>query len=358
MLTGQIAILLVYTRPIVYINEEIKMAQTLEELKAENAAKEAEALENTETQEVETTEVEVEEETQETQEVAEQNEEEGEAETIEAWMQTEEQTSDGNEKEFTHGDIAKAKSKLKAKLQAEKDENAELKERIKALESQQGQVKTVQTNGKRPRLADFDFDQDAYDDAMDRWYDEKLASNQKQSVAAESQKRAAAQLNQAVDQHYQRAQVLADENNINPETYQNADLAVRTAVDSVLPGSGDSVTDGIIARLGEGSEKVMYFLGQNPSERAKFVEKLKDDKTGIAASIMLGEIKSKITAPVNRVSTARKPATTLSGDGGGEVSSKLKRQYEKASGNSAADLQTRIDLKRKAKAEGVDVSNW
>ena len=99
MLTGQIAILLVYTRPIVYINEEIKMAQTLEELKAENAAKEAEALENTETQEVETTEAEVEEETQETQEVAEQNEEEGEAETIEAWMQTEEQTSDGNEKE-------------------------------------------------------------------------------------------------------------------------------------------------------------------------------------------------------------------------------------------------------------------
>ena len=145
------------------------MAQTLEELKAENAAKEAEALETTETQEAEPTLEVVETETEETQETAESNETETEEVETESWMQTEDQTSESDAK-FTDSDIANVRRKFKAKLNKEKDENSELRAEIEALKNQIAQPRQdiPQQKTGMPKYSDYDYEHE-YEADMKKW---------------------------------------------------------------------------------------------------------------------------------------------------------------------------------------------
>lgn len=213
-------------------------------------------------------------------------------------------------------------------------------------------------SNRMPKLADFAYDEVKYEQAMTNWVQENAAAASRKVSSENSQANAerevAEKTSEAVNGHYQRVDELVTKSNIAPEVYQAADTAVRKVVESVLPQNGDTVTDGIIARLGEGSEKVIYFLGRNSGKRGEFERLLRDDPSGISAAMMLGQLKNDLSAGKKRGSNAPKPSDQLGGDAGGsESGSKLKREYENAS-----DLQTRISLKRKAKQSGVDVSGW
>lgn len=335
------------------------MAQTLEELKAANAKAEESTEQETETVEVETEEEAAEEESTETTETEESTEEEGEEKEAESWMSTEEQTSDSDAK-FTGKDVAAAKRKLKAKVSDQKDEISTLREEIDALKSQGLREKAPQPAQKSamPKLGDFDYEADyeqAMEDWMDRRMDAKQGVNTQRDAVNQAQEAKKQKTEQAVDKHYERAGELIKESGIDSEVFKSADLRVRQAIESVYPENGDAITDGIISRLGAGSEKVMYYLGQNPSKRAELVEKLHEDENGLSAAIYLGELKNNIANPKKRVSNAPAPGTQLNGDGGGSVNaSKEQKKYEAAAGN----VQSRIDIKRAAKKGGIDVSNW
>jgi hypothetical protein len=179
------------------------------------------------------------------------------------------------------------------------------------------------------------------------------------STTTAAQTQAAQQLDQAVDGHYQRAAKLAEESGITPELYQNADTVVRQTIESVLPKMGDIVTDNMIARLGEGSEKVMYFLGRNKTAQEKLRSSLVTDPTGISAALYLGELKSTVAAPQKRVSRARAPATQIQSDEGGSAkgeAKKLKDSYRSA--HKRGQGQAAYNAKKTAKAAGIDVSDW
>ena len=334
------------------------MAHTLEDLKAENAKAEEAAEQKTETVETESKEEVVEIESEETAETEESTEEESEEKETESWMTTEEQTSDGDAK-FTDGDVAAAKRKLKAKLSKKDDEIEVLRKKVETLESQGVRTEVSQPAQKRsmPKSGDFDYEAD-YEKAMETWIDGRMEAKTVATTQVSSErdaKNAAQQKTEkAVDDHYLRASELVKGSDIDPDVFSDADLKVRQAVESVLPDNGDAITDGIIARLGKGSEKVMFYLGRNRAKRAEFVELLREDKTGMSAMIYLGELKSTVAMPKNRVSNAPAPGTQLNGDGGGsETSLKEKKKYE-----AATDLQSRINIKRAAKKRGLDVSNW
>lgn len=333
------------------------MTQTLEELKAANAKEEEATLESTAGDEEETNLEAAEEEEQETEIPAEEGQEEGSETEVESWMQTEEQASD--DAKFTSSDIAAAKRKLKAKLGKKDSEIDDLKKEIEALKENRAQP--VQSGSKpRPKREDFDYDEDAYDRALDQWYedrfDNKLAQSAQQSNEAQSRQQDLQRREKALDSHYEEAASLVKDSQLDEQVYHDSEMEVRRAIDSVLPGQGDTITDALIQKINKGSSKVMFYLGRNPSKRAELVESLRNDPTGIEAAILLGTLKSEIAVPKKRMSKAPAPSKKANGEGGSSSERGLKAKYDKAISNN--DIQARIDIRREAKASGIDVSNW
>lgn len=333
------------------------MAKTLEELKAENAAEEAEAAKATEPELEEAEDEAAEEEAEESPEIAESDGEEAEESEAEPWqIEEDEQASDSSgDAKFGDGDIAAAKRKLRAKLERQhNDELAQLKAEIEALKNGGSTAAAKPQTAIMPTLESVDYDEAQYAKAMQAWIQGQVQAVQSTSQVSDRQAKAQQAQASAVDGHYERAAKLAKETGISAEVYQRADLAVRQAIDSAFPDKGDDITDAFISRLGEGSEKVMYYLGRNTRELDIFKGKLATDPSGIEAATYLGELKGRVASPQKKVTKAPKPAARA--EGGDAVStggSKLKKQYQ-----STTDMQKRFDLRREAKRNGIDVSEW
>lgn len=336
--------------------------KTLEELKAENAEAEVKAEEAPVTPEVETEEEVAKEETQDSVIPAEDEEEEGEETKVEAWMQTEEQASEGAEKKFTNDDMAGLRHKMKAKLEDSNGEIEKLRAENEALR-RGGSQQAAQTDQlpPRPKREDFDFDDDAYDSAMDAWYDKrtdaKLAARDNTQTVTQQQKDAQDGFTKSVDQHYERAATLVKDAGISAEMYQSSDKNVRSMIENIRPGNGDLIAEQLIATLGEGSEKVMYYIGRNQNALNGLQNAIIADPSGMKAMMYLGQTASKVVTPQQRKSRAPTPATQIKGDASESSSAKaFKKQYDAAA--KSGNVQKKFDARRAAKKANVDVSNW
>lgn len=348
--------------------------QTLAELKAENAKADdaAEGQENEATEdetasppqadEVETEETETEETEEETEPEAETGETESE-ETDDTWMQPEGHDSDADH--LSNAEAAKLRKKYQAKGEARaerkyQEELAAANKRIAELESQSPAPTTGLVKPKREDFYDQDDPDEAYIEALGNYWEQKaLAKVEAKQAATEKTREAKALLKAtetAVDQHYERAAALAQRSNISPETYQAADRKVREAIEGIYPDNGDMIADQLIANLGEGSEKVFYNLGINPSRLSELTRRLTEDKSGLKASLYLGEVKGRLLQPHKRRSTAPGPAKTANGDGESESARSLKSKYTEA--HKQGNAQAAWNAKKAAKDRGVDVSNW
>lgn len=289
---------------------------------------------------------------------------------VESWMQTEEANSEKDDHKTgfkPNHEAAKTRKRLTAKIQ-EKDSELEIAQaEIARLKQSQSSPKTI-TPTARPKRDDFDFDDDLYDAAVDKWNDErfeqKLNSHSQQSLdkkTEESQIQAQEKLVEGrLNDHYGRVNKLVAEGKLTQDAYEGAEISVRTTLNNAFNGNGDVITNNIISTLnsiGEGSEKVIYQLGVNPAKLAKLQELLASDQTGLSATAYLGSLQSQITEPTKRRSTSPKPGAKVDGEGGGNgPAGTMKKAYDKA--GQSGDIQARISTKRKAKAQGVDVSNW
>ena len=334
--------------------------QTLEELKAENAKAEQEAAEETASNADESQAAAVEE----TKELDEANAEtandNSEDDAIEAWMQEEEESSD-DEKKFSDHDVAALRRKMKAKASEKIEEKDSEIEQLRAeLETLKGSVNGSPVNsGKpkaKPKLSDYDYDEEKYEAAMSEWLDNQIDqklnhANNRQSETAQ-QAQAKVELEKAVNSHYERAVNLAKESGIEAETYQSADLQVRQTFERLAPGQGDSVTDGIIAALGEGSEKVMFYLGRNPAALNE-VATIQDPYRLMAH---LGELKAKVSQPKKRVSNAKKPVKTADGEHGKLSVSQYEKRYKKA--KSATERFNIVQEAKKAGISKAETRRW
>lgn len=318
---------------------------SLEDLKRQNAEPVAEQVE-------EPVEEDVEQEAQPEPE-AEQDEDD---KVDEAWMASDDEPS--KDRKFTDRDIGAAKAALRAKL--ERKHNAE----VEALKQQLNQLQqAVQPPAKlppRPREEDFDYDQDRYAKALEDWDNKRLRSLAAQQTEElrrqqliEQQKRV---LQQAEDQHYERAAKLIAEHGIKPELYKDADARVKGAIDRIRPGEAELITAQLANVIGEGSEKVFYYLGRNSEALATFEAKLIQDPTGIQAVAYLSRKAAEITMPKKTVSKAPEPPTQIRGDVSSVSTKDLKRKYQDA--HRKGDVQGAFDAKRRAKAAGVDTSTW
>lgn len=347
------------------------MAQTLAQLKAENAKLEQTESEAPQAIEEEIEDEAVEDEQTETEEIAESpqdevseedTEQEVEAET-EEWMQSDEPESQEVEKKFTDSDIAAAKTKLKAKLtDRHNSEVDELKAKIELLEK--GQNQQITPVGNKPKRADFfehDDPDEAYLDALSDWKFKNINSKQQAETAANEAKQAnqlrQQQINDSVEQHYERAALIAKKANIDVDAYRSAELKVRQMIDSVRPGAGDAIADALIDSIGEGSEKVFYNLGVNNGRLNALKDKIQNDSSGLKAVAYLASLASDLNAPQRRKTTAPKPAKQIKGDNAASASmNAIKRKYDKL--HNEGKTQEAFKFKRQAKKDGTDTSTW
>lgn len=344
---------------------------SLKELKEQNAQSDTTEVE---TEEVEQTTDEVTATTEDVNDDAaneESNDDESEGgELVESWMQTEEASSEDDKKGGfkPNHEAARTRKRLKAKLSEKDDELETLRaenERLKTgatTEPAQTQVPA------RPKREDFDFDDDAYDLAVDEWNDKKLdariSSHQQKASKTqteESRKQAHDQrVNENLDRHYDRVNKLVGTGKISEDAYNAAETNVRNAMERINKGAGDLVTNNLITTLnsiGDGSEKVMYQLGVNPLKLRELEDKIAADPSGFTAVAFLGALQARISEPTKRRSEAAKPGAKVEGEGGASgKAGAMQKAYDKAGKNG--DIQSRISLKRKARAQGVDTTNW
>jgi hypothetical protein len=335
--------------------------QTLADLKALNeAAEQAEAAATAEVEtdeEAEVLEGELEEQEEEGADTGEETEgEEGEQEEAEDWAKP----AEGSVPVAKHVEM---KHKLKAKLQSSDDEVARLKAQIEALQAGGVNAQAQQQSGApvMPKMDDPDV---AYDDEKfyqkmaeynDKLFDYKMASRDQSRAQTSQQEQHNAVVQGGLDKHYERAEALVLAGKVTAENYQAADHVVRKAMTEALPQLGEVVLDNLIARLGDGSEKVIYHLGVNPAALSKLKESFKTDPTGFASSIFLGELKAKFTsAVIDKSSKAPKPDRPLNGTakvGSNGLHAAYKKSFAASDGKS-------LSIKREAKAKGIDTSKW
>lgn len=341
------------------------MEDNLEALRAQNAADEAAANAVPQTGEA-VVEDEAAAGTTTTDDLAEGDEgEEGQQAEPEAWMTGDDQESPGAQKKFTDRDIGAAKAPLRAKIQKlELQHQTELEQMRAQLEELRNKsvVQQPADKPKREQFYDHDDPDEAFLEALADWrVNERLATQQAGNQQYERQRQkleAQQKISSKVDQHYARAEVLAKASGISPDLYRAADLRVREAIEGIYgEGSGDHVTDKLIARLGEGSEKVMYKLGVSPKCLAELISNLREDPEGLQALFYAGKLSAELTAPARKRSNTPAPATNVQGDANtSDVSRNLLRKYQEA--HKRGDTQAAYDIRSEAKGKKINVSTW
>lgn len=280
------------------------------------------------------------------------------------WMQADEQESDDPGQMPVKSHIA-VKQKLKGRLNQKDSEIEQLRQEINQLKTTAKPVPVMTQQEPNPiampKLEDFYDSKDpdtAYEQAMQKWVNQGVEQRLKTHLQTQQQTQQIQQqdqrLNQDLDRHYDRAARVVSEGIISAEEYQDSETLLRQAVDQIAPGNGDAYVNSLLARIGEGSEKVVISLARNASHLSAFQNALREDPTGITAAAYLGELKGRFNgAP--RVSKTPRPGSKLNGDVPVEGSADYRR-YNAA--HKSGNRQQAFDIKRAAKARGVDISKW
>lgn len=331
-------------------------SKTLEELKRENAEKEVEP--ETEPEEAENEALD-ELDSEEPENVEDDADEPEDDNDIESWMQSEEQTSESGQSVpvATHVNV---KRKLKGKITQKDDEINKLRQEIESLKNSGIRNNAVEKVESKPKYEDYqhlDNPEEAYADALTDWKLSKFEAKQEAQMIRNRQesesRRMSEQIESSVDQHYERAEKLIAKAGISPDKYQQADIRVRQALEAIRPNQGDLITDQLIAELGDGSEKVMFYLGSNESVLATLQSKLVSNPSGLSAMAYLAELKATKAAPKSKQSRAPKPAPDIRGDSKPVANEKkLKKAYQNSSG------QERWNIRKQAREAGYNVNEW
>ena len=269
---------------------------------------------------------------------------------IEDWQKSEE---DGDNDEKPQK-FLKAKKRLKGEIEKKDDEIEKLKAEIEAIKNKKPEP--ISDRLKRPDPMDYDTDEE-YNDALDEYNVSLYESRQsKRSKEAEQQK-VLDQIEAKISEHYDRADALIKESGIAPEKYKAADARLRGVFTSIFKDRGDLIADHMLGMIGEGSEKVGYYLGNNESARLKFKSLLEEDPNGLKAAMFLGAENVRLNNPQKRTTQAKPPGSKVSGEkASGPSAMSLKKKYDEA--HKAKRVQEAFTIKRQAKQAGVDVSGW
>lgn len=247
------------------------------------------------------------------------------------------------------------KRKLKGKLRDSDDELVRLKAENESLKAGPATVDTP----KRPKLDDFDTDEE-YQDALEKYQDDRaqavFAGNQKDEQQKSAGRKFQERVTASMDSHFDRAAELVEKHSISPEVYQQATETVRGAMDDINPGLNtfDIFVD--IMR-GHSSDKTVFSIGRNKTKLAMLKETLHDDKSGLQTAFFLGMETARLSGVKAQTSQAPAPGSQIAGDEqGGKNVAAMKRKFNKLC--DSGKTSEAFAIRRKAKKDKIDVKDW
>lgn len=193
----------------------------------------------------------------------------------------------------------------------------EARKRIKELEAQVQQAKPADKPievGAKPKLSDFDYDEDQFESAVEQWHERKRQVEQQQA-AKQAEEEKAKQAWQTKMQSYE-------------ERRQNVASKVRD-FEEVEEAAKDKLTatqQGILIHAAENPELILYHLGKNPKKAQELSEITDPIQFAFAAAKLDSQMKIQTRKPSTQ--PERKP----SGSAGlsGVVDQKLAQLEAKA----------------------------
>lgn len=301
-----------------------------------------------------------------------------EAENVPAWLET----GDGTEE-----DESDVKVPLKAHIAQRKKFQGNIHSLRTDIDERDTQIdaltKTIQelqqainpnakpngaanSNDLPPVLSDFDGEDNpdtAYQKAMLDWSLKTVDQRQNDRATQAAQAEIAQSRELELTRHYERAAKLVEAGQLTGDEYREADAFIRQTIENTRPGMGRTIFNTLFADLGKGSEKVLISLYRKPAHLNQLQRELIADTSGIRASAFLGRLAGTFEreSSPKSISSAPKPGSKVKGDNksatpASKLAAKLKKQYDAA--HDKGDLQAARIAKKKAKADGVDVSRW
>ena len=195
--------------------------------------------------------------------------------------------------------------------------NREKERRIRELEAKLSatttEIKPVVTLGPKPKLEEYDYDADRYEQAIDQWHDRKREHDREADVALQSEQQQQKAWQSKLDD-YGKAKA-----ELKVRDYEDAEETVQQIL--------NITQQGVVLQGCDNPALVVYALGKNPKKTAELAKLTDPVKFAFAVAKLEKELK------VTNRRAAPAPERVVSGTGrsSGAVDSTLERLREEAS---------------------------
>ncbi|PJI34339.1 hypothetical protein [Acinetobacter pseudolwoffii] len=193
----------------------------------------------------------------------------------------------------------------------------EARKRIKELESQVQQAKPTEKPievGPKPKLADFDYDEDQFESAVEQWHERKRQVEQQQAAKQAEEEKAKQAWQTKMQSYEERRQTVA----AKVRDFEEVEEAAKDKL--------TATQQGILIHAAENPELILYHLGKNPKKAQELSEITDPIQFAFAAAKLDSQMKIQTRKPSTQ--PERKP----SGSAGlsGVVDQKLAQLEAKA----------------------------
>lgn len=193
----------------------------------------------------------------------------------------------------------------------------EARKRIKELEAQVQQAKPAEKPievGPKPKLSDFDYDEDQFESAVEQWHERKRQVEQQQASKQAKEEQAQQAWQSKMQSYEERRQTVAAK-------VRDFEEVEEAAKDKLTP-----TQQGILIHAAENPELIMYHLGKHPNKAKELAEITDPIQFAFAAAKLDSQMKIQTRKP------ATQPEKKPSGSAGlaGAVDQKLAQLEAKA----------------------------
>lgn len=258
-------------------------------------------------------------------------------------------------------------SRERKKKREARSEVDELRDQVKQLTQlmQGGQQQAPQQQAPQqaqsmaePKVPDLydpgiDGDRDKFDRAQKQFWRDWKAYESRHQEAEQVQTQYRERMEDMTKSLATRAAKFSQENKVSVDRVADALDKATSEIDQSTGIDGSSAY--LLDSVGDGGERVAYYIGTNTNAMSKIKQLLQEDKQGFKAIAHMTRLSEKLKPKHSkRVSSAPDPDQPLKGDGSTAQSRKLQEQYDKAS--ESTNFERMREIKRKAEKLGVKLN--
>ena len=194
--------------------------------------------------------------------------------------------------------------------------NREKERRIRELEAKLSatttEIKPVVTLGPKPKLEEYDYDADRYEQAIDQWHDRKRDHDREADAALQSELQQQKAWQSKLDD-YGKAKA-----ELKVRDYEDAEETVQQIL--------NITQQGVVLQGCDNPALVVYALGKNPKKTAE-LEKLTDP---VKFAFAVAKLEKELKVTNRRAAPAPERVVSGTGRSSGAVDSTLERLREEA----------------------------